>query len=112
MEILIGILGSGIGAGVMAIVLACLQRHWRKKDMQDTKNDTQDAKINALVVSHKLMMVDRVKHIAKHYINEGEISLDDKEHILEMYASYKSLGGNGHLDTIMNEINHLKVVGE
>ena len=36
MELLIGVLGAGVGSGIMAIVLAALQRKWRKADQQDT----------------------------------------------------------------------------
>lgn len=35
MELLIGVLGAGIGSGVMAILLAALQRKWKKDDQQD-----------------------------------------------------------------------------
>ena len=35
MELLIGVLGAGIGSGIMAIVLAALQRKWKKADQQD-----------------------------------------------------------------------------
>ena len=40
MELLIGVLGAGIGSGIMAIVLAALQRKWKK---EDSKNDQLDA---------------------------------------------------------------------
>ena len=35
MELLIGVLGAGIGSGIMAILLAALQRKWKKDDQQD-----------------------------------------------------------------------------
>ena len=35
MELLIGVLGAGIGSGIMAIFLAALQRKWKKDDQQD-----------------------------------------------------------------------------
>ena len=44
------------------------------------------------------------------YIQEGEISLEDKESLTEMYQAYKSLGGNGHLSTIMAEVERLHIV--
>lgn len=34
MDLLIGVLGAGIGSGVMAICLAALQRKWKKDDQQ------------------------------------------------------------------------------
>lgn len=103
--IVIALLSGGTGAGIMAIVLACLQRHWKKKDEKDTRSD---AIVNAL----KLIMIDQVKANAKRYIRAGRISLEDKEHIKEQHDVYKALGGNGHLDTTMEEVNRLKVIDE
>jgi arginine decarboxylase-like protein len=34
MDLLIGLLGAGIGSGIMAILLAALQRKWKKDDQQ------------------------------------------------------------------------------
>lgn len=105
MEIVIALIAGLTGSGVASIVLACLNRHWQKKD----RNNSQ---IAAIVNAEKLIMIDQVKRSAKKYIRLKKISLDDKEHILEEYAAYKALGGNGHLDAIMNEINRLPVVDE
>lgn len=105
MEILIGILGAGIGSGAMAIFQAWLQRKWRKED-------SKDERIDALVSAQRVLMIDRVKHLGKHYIDMGEINLEDKENLQEMYRAYKGLNGNGHLDTVMREVDKLKVVGD
>ena len=89
-------LGSG---GVAAIVLALLQRKWAKDD-----------RVDALVAAQKVIMIDRVRYICKQHIAQGEICLEDKETIKEMFDAYKALGGNGHLNTIMAEVDKLKVV--
>ena len=89
-------LGSG---GVAAIILALLQRKWAKDD-----------RVDALVAAQKVIMVDRVRFIVRAHIEQGEISLEDKETIKEMFRAYKALGGNGHLDTVMGEMEKLKVV--
>lgn len=104
MELLIGILGAGIGSGIMAIILACLQHKWKKADCHDER-------MTALITAQKVLMIDRVRHLGKEYIQNGEISLEDKENINDMYHAYKGLGGNGHLETVMREIQDLKVVG-
>lgn len=88
-------LGSG---GVAAIVLALLQRKWAKDD-----------RVDALVAAQKVIMIDRVRYICKQHIAQGEICLEDKETIKEMFDAYKALGGNGHLNTIMAEVDKLKV---
>lgn len=100
--ILVAILGSG---SLSAIVVACLNRHWSKKD----KNDTR---IDALVSAQKVLMVDRVHFLGEKYIAAGQISLENKETVQGMYDAYKALGGNGHLETIMHEIDRLPLVSE
>ena len=57
-------------------------------------------------------MVDRVRYLGRSYIQRGEITLEDKETLQEMYTAYKALGGNGHLKTIMTTVDKLPVVAE
>lgn len=91
-------------SGVASIVVACLQRHWSKKDKGD-------ARIDALVEAQQVMMVDRVRHLGRGYITDGYITITDKENLTAMYNVYKALGGNGHLETIMSEVDRLEVKG-
>lgn len=91
--------------GLSTIIVACLQRRWAKKDREDSR-------IDALVDAQKVMMVDRVRWLGSKYINDKEIHLEDKENLKGMYDAYKALGGNGHLTTVMNEVDRLPVVGD
>ena len=52
-EIAVTVLSGSVGAGIMAIVLAALQRRWKKKD-------GKDAAIASLVNAQKVLMIDRV----------------------------------------------------
>lgn len=97
-SIVIACLGS---SGLTAIVLAILQRRWSCQDKQD-----------ALVAGLKVLTVDRVRYLGRCYILDGKISLEDRENLEEMYTAYKSLGGNGHLETIMAEVRRLPVKGD
>ena len=101
-EILVGILGAGIGAGSMSILQAWLTRKW-------AKSDKDDSKLDAVVTAQKLIMLDRVRYLGKTYIKDAEICLEDKETLEEMHKAYKALGGNGHLDTVMEEVEKLPV---
>ena len=105
MEFLQTLLSGSVGAGIMAIIVAALQRRWKKKD------DKDDA-IKALVNAQKVMMVDRVRYLGAKAVERGEITLDEKENLHDMYASYKSLGGNGHLETVMKEVDKLPITGD
>lgn len=103
MDLVIGVLGAGIGSGIMAILLAWFQRKWKKED-------ASDGKLVALVTAQKVLLVDRVRYLGRAYIEAGHITLEDKENLVDMYKAYKALGGNGHLETVMDEVMHLPVV--
>mgnify|MGYP006872996733 CR=1 FL=1 len=89
-------------SGVASVVVALLQHHWAKKEKSD-------ARIDALVTAQQVMMIDRVRYLGGRYIKDGKISVADKENIFAMYEAYKALGGNGHLKTIMDEVDRLDV---
>ena len=99
LTIVLAVLGS---SGVSTVVVALLQRHWQKKDREDTR-------IDALVSAQQTLMIDRVRHLGQKYIEAGRIALPEKENIHAMYKAYKALGGNGHLETVMSEIDRLDV---
>lgn len=94
-QIVTACLGS---SGLTAIVLALLQRRWSCQDRQD-----------AIVDGLKVLTVDRVRYLGRGYINAQAISLEDKENLQDMYRAYKALGGNGHLETVMAEVERLPV---
>lgn len=102
-NLIIALIGALTGSGVSSIVVVLLQRKWSKQDKHDER-------VDALVDATKVQMIDRVRWLGKQYINDGVIHLEDKENLIEMYNAYKRLGGNGHLETIMYEVNHLKVI--
>lgn len=91
--ILLAVLGS---SGLSAIIVAVLQHHWSKD--------------NAVMMALKVLLIDRVRYLGRCYIQDGEIHLDDKENLREMFKAYKGLGGNGDLDIVMNEVDKLQIV--
>ncbi len=105
MELVQIVLTCGAWNGIMAIALAAMQRRWKR-------TDDKDGSIKALVSAQKVVMVDRVRYLGRGYIQRGEITLEDKETLQEMYTAYKALGGNGHLTTIMTTVDKLPVVAE
>lgn len=102
-SMIVALIGALTGSGVSSIIVVLLQRKWAKQDKHDER-------IDALVAANKVLMIDRVRWLGKQYIADGEIHLEDKENLKEMYDAYKRLGGNGHLETVMYEVNHLKVI--
>lgn len=99
MELFECLLSALTGSGVMAVVLAVLNRKWAKQDKTD-----------AIVDGLKVLMVDRVRYVGNCYIKAKSITMGDKETLKEMHEAYKALGGNGHLDAVMSEIEKLPVL--
>ena len=88
-------------SGLTGLVLALLQRHWSKQDKQDS-----------IVSALKVLTVDRVRYLARCYIRDGDITLEDKETLQDKHRAYKALGGNGHLDTAMAAVEKLPIHNE
>ena len=102
MDAIIQTLLACVGSsGLTAIILALLQRRWSKADKRD-----------AVVAGLKVLTVDRVRYLGKCYIADGKITLEDKENLQDMYRAYKDLGGTGHLETVMAEVNQLPITGQ
>ena len=97
-------LSAGIGAGFMAIVNTVITHKMKR-------NDKEDERIVALTEANKLLMQDRVRYLGSKFIEEKKISLEDKEMLQAMHKSYQNLGGNGHLDTVMKEVDR-QPIGE
>lgn len=58
LTIVLAVLGS---TGVSSIVVALLQRHWSKRDREDSR-------IDALVTAQQVLMIGRVRHLGRDYI--------------------------------------------
>ncbi len=99
--ILIGVCGC---TGVWNLITVILQHRWSRQEKKDKR-------IDALVEAQMVIMVDRVRFLGRSYIDQGWIALSDKENLRGMYRAYKALGGNGHLETVMDEVEHLEVRG-
>lgn len=100
--VICAVLGS---SGLSSVLTAWLNHKW-------SKEKKEDARIEALVNAQKVSMIDRVRYLGKCYIDKGCINLDDKENLKEMHKAYKGLGGNGHLDLVMEEVEKLPVSSE
>ena len=109
MELLKIILSCGIGAAIGSILQSAVQRHWKKKDAREEQDKIDPRQFKALIASQKLLLADRIRYLGTCYIYAKKITLEDKENLYEMHEAYKSLGGNGHLDTVMDELDKLEV---
>lgn len=72
------------------------------KLLQDTVNAPQ-------VVADRVILYDRIKHLAKSYIKQGWISRGGiRRPQADAQGHHDDLGGNGFLDAIMEEVDKLE----
>ncbi len=98
-EVLIAIVTACGGAAVAGVFqLVALIINNRKK-----KNKEEETVAEGVMV----LLQDRIKFLAKHYIADTAISPEDLEDLMRMHNVYKNLGGNGYLDTLMAAVKDL-----
>lgn len=95
-ETLIAACGGAAVAGIFQLIVLLINNRKKKHDKQDS-------------VAEGVMelLQDRIKHLAKHYLKDGEISTEDLEDLMRMHKVYKALGGNGYLDQLMTAVKEL-----
>ena len=95
-ETLIAACGGAAIAGIFQVIVLLINN--RKK-----KNDKEETVAEGVMV----LLQDRIKFLAKHYLKDGEISPEDLEDLIRMHTTYKALGGNGYLDQLMTAVKDL-----
>lgn len=124
MDWLVDLLKSATGAGIVAGLFGLVQwRLNRKAQREDKAADSKAAScaergaeikalqqtVNALIVADRTILYDRIKHLAKAYIKRDWISVEEYEDLKRMHKVYHDdLDGNGFLDAIMDEVDHLE----
>ena len=98
LTIIVAFIGSGalsaIVGGVMNII---------------SKNSESKNGINSGI---RLILKDRIRFLAMHYIQQGWIYEDELEDLMAMHEVYHNkLGGNGFLDEQMRKVKALEVRG-
>lgn len=112
--ILVAVIGSSAMASLVTLLSEAVKRRWKKKDEGEKITPERildiERKIDALVKAQKVMSIDRIRYLGLCYIGSGGVTLEEKETLHEMHDAYEALGGNGHLDTVMDEVDKLQIV--
>lgn len=124
MEFLQQLLLGGVGAGIVAGIFKLAE--WglnRRATVEDTERERRfadcDARgreiesiqktLDSLVVADRVVLYDRIKHLAKSHIVRGWISVEDYEDLTTMHQVYHDkLDGNGFLNTLMETVSQLE----
>ena len=81
-------------------------------DLKEKKKEKKDDSEEAILQGVKILLYDRIKHLAKVYIQRGYITAEELEDIESMHKIYhENLKGNGFLDKMMDGVHALPIKG-
>ena len=127
MEVILAILGGGVGTALVGGIFTVIQWKLNRKAAQEDRTaaattascTTQDKEfaelkrlVGVLVEADKTILYDRIKHLGKSYIARGFITVEELEDIDLMHTVYHDkdkFGGNGFLDALMSKVHTLDV---
>ena len=113
---LLALASGSVGAAVVKLIGDLIIWHkTRKAQKEDHEEQSNEERIKEIVTmslamrdAMKFVLYDRIRYLGQTYIAEGEIDFDDRRILNDMHRSYHSgLFGNGDLDGLMSEVNHL-----
>lgn len=81
----------------------------RRFDDLEHKVDIISDNANKNTALSKAQAYDRVRHLGMTYIKAGQINAEELHGLMELHQAYKTLGGNGFLDKLMEEVNNLRI---
>jgi predicted nuclease with TOPRIM domain len=81
-----------------------------KNEEIDTRLKSLENQMAAQSEALKLILLDRILHLGKGYIEKGEISFDDRRRFHEMHDCYhQGLHGNGDAALVVEGVDQLPV---
>ena len=111
--------GAAIVAGLFAVIQWRLNRKAQKDDNAAAKQEAAHAqsdanmveinrKLGVLFLADRTLLYDRIKFLAKSYIDRGYVTVEELEDLNRMHSVYHDsdkLNGNGFLKELMNTVN-------
>lgn len=118
--ILVALIGAG-SASLTNLVTAWINKRRRKEEKEDSTQQILgklyeidgritdiEGRLEGLKKAQKIMMQDRIRHLAEKYIEAGSISFDNFNDLKTMHEIYHNdLHGNGFLNDIMDDVKEL-----
>lgn len=82
----------------------------KKKQQRETEYADMVKTVEGLKIADRLIMQDRIKHLCRAYLKDGEIEFSDLDDLIAMHGCYHdNLGGNGNLNALMELVKELPV---
>lgn len=123
MEVLGYLLTGTAAAAAVKLLDNLLQWHLNRKAKKEDKLEEKEeaseqnneeriksieGKIIAIMDGQMYILLDRIRYLGCAYIKDGCVSFDDRRLLNQMHSVYHNgLGGNGDLDTLMEDVNDL-----
>lgn len=102
MEVWVAIITSSTGAALISLLGTIITNRQHRK-----RGD--GAMLEAIRNGLKTLMYDRVKHLGRKYIQDGEVSFEDRADLVGMHKDAQNLGVNGKLDSLMQKVLELDI---
>lgn len=87
------------------------EEHERAKNNEiDERLDSIEDQITSLQEAMRLLLLDRILHLAQAYISRGNITFEERRMLRAMHDCYHGgLNGNGDADAIMRAVDELPI---
>lgn len=103
MELATAVIAGGVGAGLVGGIFSLILFRMNRKAAKEDKKDCFSAGV-------RVLLYDRIKHLARSYMAKGSVTGEELEDIIEMHKVYHTdLKGNGFLDNVMNQVHQLPI---
>ena len=117
---LIGGVTAAFVSGLFGIVMWILNRKAKKEDRAYQQaasicsargDELRELKrqMGVVMLADRTILYDRIKHLAKSYITQGHVTVEELEDLNMMHSVYHDkdkLDGNGFLDNLMHTVNN------
>ena len=114
--------GAAVVTGIVSLIQWLLSRRAQKADRVTAKAEAEDEreekaikeinrKLDVLFLADRTVLYDRIKFLAKSYIDRGWATVEELEDLNRMHDVYHDpdkLDGNGFLKDLMKTVNSLE----
>ena len=129
MEIVLAILGGGVGTALVGGLFTLLRWRLDRNAVREDRaveatnlscnargQEIRDLKklVGVLMEADRTLLYDRIKHLGKSYIARGYVTIEELEDLQLMHGVYHDrdkLNGNGFLDNLMKAVHSLPLKG-
>lgn len=109
--ILSTIIGAIFGGSGVSLLTFFIQRHDKKADTRQKEYKVLTNRLDLISDAVRGQGHDRIVYLGGKYIQRGGITRDEYENLHDyLYEPYKSLGGNGTAQKIMNDVENLPII--